>query len=142
MMKSSLKIYTSFVSPVTLDTYIKSGYLPIFIIRNIGNSELIGKYSGTAIHFKILSPSTELYRQKRDKKITNEEFQKRYALEISAVNLEEQIRSWEILAKCAGAKGIVLLGYGSNDSICHRSTLRSLLNNSGLLEGKVCEVLV
>lgn len=141
-MKSSLKIYTSFVSPLTMDVYVKSGYLPIFIIRNIGNSELIGKYSGTAVHFKILSPSTELYRLKRDNQITNEEFQKRYALEISAVNLEEQIKNWEMLAKCSGAKGIVLLGYGSNDKICHRSTLRSLLNNSGLLEGKVSEILV
>jgi uncharacterized protein YeaO (DUF488 family) len=89
-----------------------------------------------------LSPSTELFRQKRDNQITNDEFQKKYALEISEVNLDRLIKDWELLAKCSGANGIVLLGFGSNDGICHRSTLRSLLNNSGLLENRVVEILV
>ena len=33
-MKTDLKIYTSFVSPLTLPMFIKSDLLPIFIIRN------------------------------------------------------------------------------------------------------------
>jgi len=141
-MKSNLKIYTSFVSPLTLPEYIQKELLPIFIIRNISNSKLIGGYSGTQVHYKILAPSTELFRLKRDTKITIPEFHKRYAIEISDVNLEKIIREWEMLVGCAGAKGIILLGYGSDDASCHRSTLRAILNNSGLLTNRIEEILL
>ena len=75
-MKTDLKIYTSFVSPLTLPMFTENGLLPIFIIRNISNSKLIGKYSRTKVHCKFLAPSTELFRLRRDNKITNEEYQK------------------------------------------------------------------
>ena len=134
-MKTDLKIYTSFVSPLTLPMFTENGLLPIFIIRNISNSKLIGKYSRTKVHCKFLAPSTELFRLRRDNKITNEEYQKRYAIEISDIDLESLIREWELLAECAGAKGIVLLS-------CHRGTLRAILNSSGVLINKAEEIIV
>ena len=42
----------------------------------------------------------------------------------------------------SGAKGIVLLGYGSNDLSCHRGTLRAILNSSGVLINKAEEIIV
>lgn len=141
-MKSKLIIKTSFVSPITMKTFVESDYLPIFIIRNISNSTLIGQYANTSIHFKNLAPSNELYRSKRDGIIDFNEFEKRYIIEISNVNLQSIITKLEYLAKLSGAKGIVLLGYGSDNKICHRSILASLLNNSGLLENKVTEIIL
>lgn len=140
-MKSGLEIKTSFVSPITLQVFIEHGYLPIFIIRNIGNSTLIGKYSGTAVHFKNLAPSTELFRAKRDSLIPQEEFTKRYIIEMSEVNFPEIIRKLEYLKEISGSRGIVLLGYGSDDKICHRSALAGILNESGLLEKRVTEII-
>ena len=141
-MKTELKIYTSFVSPLTLKMFTSKGLLPIFIIRNIGNSELIGKYSDTAVHFRDLAPSNETFREWRDKKITDEEYLKKYACEIGNIDLEQFLRDLEGLVEVSGAKGIVLLGYGQQSKRCHRSVLREILNNSGLLVNRVCEILV
>lgn len=141
-MKSNIKIHTSFVSPVTLDLFIKNNYLPIFIIRSIGNSELIGKYSGTAVHFKQLSPSPELFRAKRDSIIDYTEFSKRYIIELSSINFQELIDKLQYLANLSGAQGIVLLGYGSDNTKCHRSILADLLNSTGYLENKVTEIVL
>lgn len=141
-MKSDLKISTSFVSPLTLPIFISMDLLPIFIIRNIKTSDLIGCYSDTSVHCKILSPSTELFRKKRDKKITLEEFHKGYAKEISEVDLEQVLREWEILSSCSHAKGLILLGYGSSYESCHRSTLTKILNNSELLVNPIKEFIL
>ena len=89
-----------------------------------------------------MAPSNELYRSKRDGIIDFNEFEKRYIIEISNVNLQSIITKLEYLAKLSGAKGIVLLGYGSDNKVCHRSILASLLNNSGLLENKVTEIIL
>jgi len=140
--RSDLKIYTSFVSPTTLREFTKNDLLPIFIIRNIESSELIGKYSGTAIHLRELAPSTELFRKKRDSIITIEEFKKLYSVEISKINLKDIVKKLELLATCSQAKGIVLLGYGSSCSKCHRSILGDILNSSDLLNNKVQEILI
>lgn len=141
-MKTDLKIYTSFVSPLTLKDYIEKEFLPIFIIRNIKNSTLIGGYSDTPIHMKDLAPSNELFRAKRDNLITKEEFEKKYAIEISQVNLEKVIRTFEQLVECCGAKAIVLLGYGSSYENCHRHVLADILNNSGLLTNRINEIII
>lgn len=140
-MKSDLKIKTSFVSPVTLKLFSEKGYLPIFIIRNIKTSELIGKFSDTYIHLKELAPSDELFREKRDSIIDFKEFSKKYIIEISKINLGKIVEKLDYLRKISGAEGVVLLGYGSDDKACHRSLLASLLNESGLLENKVTEII-
>lgn len=139
---SNIEIKTSFVSPVSMKIFIDNGYLPIFILRNIVNSEVIGKYSNTAIHFRELSPSSELFHQKRDGVIDILEFKKRYAIEMSNINLKDIIAKLEYLVKISEARGVVLLGYGSNYEICHRSVLSDILNSSGLLEKRVTELIL
>ena len=96
-MSYQLRIVTSYVSPLNLKIFPENGYLPIFIIRSIHNSSLIGKYSGTVVHMKELSPSSELFRAKK---------------------------------------------YGLIDRECHRSVLRDLLNDTGLLSNHVVELIV
>lgn len=142
MKKSGLRIYTSFVSPLTLGTFMEKGLLPIFILRNISGSEVIGKWSETPVHCKELSPSNELFRQMRDKQITLAEYQKKYAIEISSVRLEDLVQKWEMLAEISGAKGVVLLSYGSDDKKCHRSVLRTIFNSSEILETNIAEILL
>ena len=141
-MKSELIIYTSFVSPLSLPEFIEKGLLPIFIIRSIGNSNLIKSYEGSPVHMKDLSPSSELFRKKRDKLITIDEFKKLYAIEISNVSLERVIKDLEMLVEISGASGVVLLGYGSNKDICHRGVLSNILNESGLLVNRIKEIIV
>lgn len=140
--QSDLRIYTSFVSPVTLKNFTEKNLLPVFIIRSIINSTLIGAYSDSPIHFKELSPSTDLFRSRRDNKITQDEYQKKYALEITVLDLKEEVRKLELLKQLSGASGIVLLGYGSSYDQCHRKVLSEILNNSGLLENRVEEILI
>jgi hypothetical protein len=142
-MKSELKINTSFVSPATLERFRSNNILPIFIVRNIENSELIGQYSGSPVHLKELSPSNELFRKKRDKALSIDEFKKLYAIEITErVDLKRVIDKLESLVELSGARSIVLLGYGSDYDSCHRSVLAKILNGSGLLEKPVKELVV
>ena len=142
-MKSELKINTSFVSPATLERFRSNNILPIFIVRNIENSELIGQYSGSPVHLKELSPSNELFRKKRDKALSIDEFKKLYAIEITErVDLKRVIDKLESLVELSGARSVVLLGYGSDYDSCHRSVLTKILNGSGLLEKPVKELVV
>lgn len=142
-MKSELKINTSFVSPATLERFRSNNILPIFIVRNIENSELIGQYSGSPVHLKELSPSNELFRKKRDKALSIDEFKKLYAIEITErVDLKRVIDKLESLVELSGARSVVLLGYGSDYDSCHRSVLAKILNGSGLLEKPVKELVL
>lgn len=142
-MKSELKINTSFVSPSTLERFRSNNILPIFIVRNIENSELIGQYSGSPVHLKELSPSNELFRKKRDKALSIDEFKKLYAIEITErIDLKRIIDKLESLVELSGARSVVLLGYGSDYDSCHRSVLAKILNGSGLLEKPVKELVV
>lgn len=142
-MKSKVKIQTSFVSPVTLDYFKKNNILPVFIIRNIKNSELIGKWSNTAVHFRDFAPSNELFRSRRDGQIDIDSYKKQYALEITErTNLQTFINTLESLVELSGAKSVVLLSYGSDYNSCHRSVLGMILNSSGLLENEVSEIKV
>lgn len=137
---SELVIHTSFVSPMTMKLLIGRQILPIFILRNIRNSEVIGKYSDSVIHFKELSPSNELFQAKRDKRISLEEFKKRYREEIAGLNFPKIIKRWEELSDISNSLGIALLGYGGDSEICHRSVLSDILNSSGLLNNKIEEI--
>ena len=141
-MGYQLQVKTSFVSPVTLKIFTENGYSPIFIIRNISNSELIGKYNGTAVHFRNLAPSTELFRAKRDGLIDFTEFSKRYIIEMSNVNFVEVIDKLNYLAELSNARGVILMGYGSDDKICHRSILSNLINSMGILNSHITEIIL
>lgn len=134
----NLKLLTSFVSPNTLDFFIQSGYLPIFILRNIKNSTLIGKYSETALQIKELSPSNELYQKMRDGLLSFEEYQKRYVIEMSKVNLYRILERIETLVKLAGAKTAILLDYSGN--FYHHKTLAGIFTNMGVeMEELLCQ---
>jgi len=141
-MKSKLKVYTSYVSPLTLDTITKNNLLPIFIIRSIHNSQLIGQYSDTAIHFSSLAPSDRLYQDRRDGLIDELEFKKRYVIEVSRLNLHDIVHRLDYLATLCGANGVVLMGYGSSYQSCHRKLLAEILNGSGLLENDIKELII
>ena len=142
MFKSNLKLSTSYVSPLTLPKFVENEILPVFVIRFIKNSKLIGKYDRTAFHLKELSPSNELFQEKRDGEIDFLEFSKRFTIELSNLNFDDEIKKLENLKEFFRAKSIVLLGYGSDPSKCHRSVLRDILNKSGLLEYPVHELII
>ena len=141
-MKSKLKIYTSYVSPMTLRAIVDNNLLPVFVIRSIYNSQLIGRWSDTAIHFKNLAPSDKLFQNRRDGLITELEFKKYYVIEMSRVNFQEAIKKLDNLAQLSGANGVVLMGYGSSYESCHRKLLSELLNGSGLLENTIKELII
>ncbi len=141
-MKSKLKIYTSYVSPMTLRAIVDNNLLPVFVIRSIYNSQLIGRWSDTAIHFKNLAPSDKLFQNRRDGLITELEFKKYYVIEMSRVNFQETIKKLDNLAQLSGANGVVLMGYGSSYESCHRKLLSELLNGSGLLENTIKELII
>ena len=135
----NIQITTSFVAPYTLKYFIKKEILPIFILRSIRNSDLIGKYSDSAVHFKDLSPSNELFQARRDRKIEIEEYKQRYLEEIKHIDLNQVLHRLTNLQEISGAQGIVLMSYGGNPIGSHRTFLSEYLNDSGLLENKIIE---
>lgn len=143
MLKINFNVHTSFVSPWTWKHLVSEGnYLPIIVVRNIRNSSVIGHLNDTAVHFRELSPSNELYRLKRDGIIDLVEFQKRYLIELSNVSLNSVIERFNQLFNVSGAKGIVIFGYGSDKNLCHRSTLASLLDSTGYFKEKITELVL
>lgn len=133
-----LKLLTSFVSPSTLDFFIQSGYLPIFILRNIKNSSLLRKYSETAVQIKELSPSNELYQNMRDGLLSLDEYQKRYVIEMSEVNLYEILERIETLVELAGAETAILLDYFGD--FYHHNLLSGIFANMGVeMEEVLCQ---
>lgn len=140
-MKSNLIIYTSFVSKENLEIAIKEyNLLPIFILRSIKNSELIGKYSGSPIHFRNLSPSSPLYQAYRDGLIDFTEYSKHFIIELSNIKMYEIIGRLESLCDISSASGVVLMGYGEDPNISHRKVLSDFINSSDLLENKIIEL--
>ena len=138
-VKSNLKLYTSYVTPENLVYFSEREILPIFIIRNISNSNIIGKYSGTPIQFKELSPTTDLFQKLKFGEINFETYQKGYVIELAEINFSTIIKKLERLAEECSAVGIVLMGYEEDPSLCHRSLLADILNKSGLLVNPITE---
>lgn len=135
-----MKLFTSFVSPATFREFIKQNYLPIFIIRNIKTSNLVGHFENSILHFKELAPSNELFRLKRDGLITKEEFKESYSEEIRVQNLLGILGKIEYLAGLANTDKVVLLGYGSRAEECHRTILTDFLYQEKLWEGPINEI--
>ncbi len=141
-MKSGLFIYTSFVTEENLKATIKNyNMLPIFVLRSIKNSELIGKYNGSAVHIRELSPSSPLYQAYRDGLIGWEEYKKRFLIELSKIKLYNIIDRLESLCNISDASGVVLFAYGQDPTTSHRSILSDLINSSGLLENQITEMI-
>jgi uncharacterized protein YeaO (DUF488 family) len=139
-MKTNLKYWTSYVSPAIMESLKKHNILPIFIIRTISNSPLIGKYSGSPIHLKSLTPSYELFKSyKYDNIISREEFEKRYLIELSQLSIEKIMDKVEGMANSCNAIGIALLGYGKYEED-YRNILSGFLEGYGY--GKINELLL
>lgn len=128
---TNLKLWTSYVSPATMEALPNYNILPVFIIRNISNSSLIGKYSGTAIHQRIFAPSYELFKSyKYDKLISDEEFEKGYLIELSKLNIPKIMDKLFTMANTCWAKGIAFMGYGKFDED-YRSIFSDFMNRYG-----------
>lgn len=137
----TLKYWTSYVSPGTMKYLPKQGILPIFAIRKISGSTLIGGYSGTSIHLKELSPSYELFKKYRyDGEITREEFEKGYIIELSQLNIEKIMGRISSMAKSCNAIGVAFMGYGQFEED-YRGILSRFLSSYGLF-GEVKELIL
>lgn len=131
IMTTNLKYWTSYVSPATMESLPQNNILPIFVIRTIANSSLIGKYSGTSIHLRELAPSYELFKSyKYDSQITREEFEKRYLIELSQINILKIMDRIEGMARSCNATGVVFMGYGKYDED-YRNILAEFLEGFG-----------
>jgi uncharacterized protein YeaO (DUF488 family) len=137
-----LKLGTSFVTPQNMKDFPERGILPIFAIRNISNSNLIGGWQGTAVHFKALSPSVELLRQYRDGQIGWSEYKAKFTQEMSGLDFVEVLKRISFLCDLSGAKGAVLMGFGKDYTRCHRSVLAEIINGCGFLNSEVKEFIL
>lgn len=124
-----MKIYTSFISRENLDLLVSLNYLPMFIIRNMRDSKLIGQYSDTCLHLRNLSPSTELLNQFRNNLISREEYKNQYLLELvlRRISFSDLIMKFKALDQMVSSSGIVLLGYNENPDLCHRRFLAEFM---------------
>lgn len=138
--RKNLPVWTSFVSKKNLNYFKEHNILPIFIARTITNSDLIGKWQGTPVHFSELAPSPKLLRDwKTFDKIQKPEFEKRFLRELSGVNPWKIFRRLDILCHLGKADGIVLLGYGFDPENDHRSVVAKYLNSSYLIDTPITE---
>lgn len=141
-MRSDLQIYTSFISVKNLKRCtIDLNYVPIFAMKKIYNSEIIGIYSGTAIHFPDLSPSNELYHAFIDGEVDIDSYRKLYRMELEQnVDLADTIKRLELISKISEASGVAIMTFGRDPRTSYRPELISYFNDSGLLIKPVYEI--
>ena len=133
-----MKIYTSYISKENIEELVRLNYLPMFIIRNMRDSKLLGPYSDTCLHLRELSPSTELLWEFKKGEIDREEYRKRYLLELidRRLSFTDLMVKFKTLDEMVSASGIVLLGYSKDPENCHRRYLAEFLEG---LTGYVIE---
>lgn len=131
-----MKLYTSYLSEENLDKLVKQNYLPIFIIRNLRNSRLVWQYSDSCLHFRTLTPSTDLFQQYKSGLIGIDKYKHEYLLELvdRKLSFTGILEKLTFLNDLVEAKGVVLLGYEVNPELCHRSALSALLSKLWNLE--------
>lgn len=138
----SLKLWTSYVSPVLLEELVSRNILPVFIARHISNSTLIGHWEGTAVHFPELAPSPELLRSWKYHGMSDSEFKEVFWQELNHVRLGKIFSRMKTMADLTGASGIVMLGYGPNRSEDHREIVADYINQTGLLDNQISELIL
>lgn len=137
MVKLHLKYYTSYYANFE---NIPKDYLCIGISRIIPEGFRTSEYSNfiyTPDNF--LAPSYQLLRDVKDGNISQEEYSKKYVIEVvskvkpytSYKDLKEWIIAFDNNLANQGTewKGVVFLCYESPSKFCHRQVLRKLLNN-------------
>ena len=139
-MESNLKIYTSSITKENIDNSISKNLLPLFIPRNLIGNDLVGKYSGSAIHLRMLSPSGSLWWKRKSGEIDFETFSKNYMIELSSLNFQTIIKKLESLSEVSNADGVVLFDFDETPSESCRFILSELFNKSGILTKTVEEL--
>lgn len=139
---SDLQIYTSFVSVKNLKRCTSDlNLVPVFAMKKIYNSEIIGIYSETSVHMPNLSPSNELFHGLIEGNITRNEFMDDFVKELDRdLDLNSVIEKFEIMAKVSNASGIVIMTFGRDPRNGYRPELAKYLNDSGLLSKQVYEI--
>lgn len=142
-IKHGLKVRTCFVSAGNLEALVKAEWLPVFIIRSIHTNPLIARWAGTPVHMYWLAPKSDLFHSYRDGRLDWDDYADIYADDILSSNrLESLIEKLEILRSTAGAKGIVLMGYGSDPERCHRGVLAKIINQADILIEPIKELVI
>ncbi len=137
-----LRVWTSYVDPILLEKLIKANILPIFIARSIGNSTLIGRWNDTAVHVPELAPSPDLLRAWKYYGLTNPEFRTEFYHELQKAPLGKVFRRIALMAELCGATGVALLGYGPRREEDHRSIVADYLNDVGILNHDITELVL
>lgn len=139
---SDLQIYTSFVSVKNMKRCTADlNLVPVFAMKKIFNSEIIGIYSDTALHVFEFSPSNELYHSFIDGDIDMDGLHDELFDELDySLDLERFISKLETMAKVSNASGVVIMTYGRDPRKGYRPILAEYLNNSGLLKKPVYEI--
>jgi uncharacterized protein YeaO (DUF488 family) len=141
--RSNIEIHTSYISPTTYSFAVESNFLPIFITNNLNYSDMdIKKYLGSSIHFKHLAPNNQSLRMFNEDIISVENFLRSYACQIAELDFNKVISKIEMLVTASRSRGVVMFGNKYDRTLCHRSMLADILNNSGLLERKITEIIV
>lgn len=139
---SGLQIYTSFVSVKNLRRCtVDLNLVPVFAMKKIFNSEIIGIYSETALHLHEFSPSNELFHSFADGEIDLDTYRRDFLSELElSFDLETCISKLETMVKVCGASGVVIMTFGRDPRQGYRPVIVDFLNNSGLLKKPVYEI--
>lgn len=139
---SDLQIYTSFVSVKNLKRCTTDlNLVPVFAMKKIFNSEIIGIYSGTVLHQYDLCPSNELYHSFLGGDIDLDTYCNNFKVELeTTVDLEECIKKFELMVKVSNASGIVIMTYDHDPRDGYRPVLCEYFNGSGKLKNPVYEI--
>lgn len=139
---SNLQIYTSFVSVKNLKRCVTDlNLVPVFAMKKIFNSEIIGIYSDTALHFYELSPSNDLYHAFVDGDIDIDTFREDFKSELDRdLNLLDCIKRLETMVRVSEASGVVIMTFGYDPRKGYRPAIVEYLNDSGLLKKPVYEI--
>ena len=139
-MTTDLKIYTSYIDKENIDRIIELNLLPIFIVRSLGKIDYFRQWAGTAIHFRELSPSQELFWKYRDGTLDYLTYCKSFVIEMASLDFQDVIRRLEGLCKVSNSDGVVLCGIGLNPDNSHRSLVSDVLWRTGYLDSKPYEL--
>lgn len=134
-MKSNLKIYITSLKEDILGDIKNNNYLPIFAIRRISKSPVIGRYSNTPVHFPSLAPSDELMEKLEKNTIETERFEKECIIELSRVSIQDTVKKLEYLSDRNNSAGVVIVTEGDT----YKNGLLLVLKYSGFLIKEVEE---
>lgn len=134
-----LRIWTSSSSEDRFYELAENEILPIIIIGISKHSPLL-RWRNTMIHFIDLGPEPSLWKDYVEKKINEEEFQRKYLNHLwKTSDIFRTLEQLEILTHLSHSKGVCLLGSMSEKADITRRTISEYFNRLGVLENPVEE---